>query len=299
MLRDKNIRVVNAYFPGLNIVLFFLFKALGLYRGKIVLTFQGGDIAEISRSSGHVRRIWRFLIAKADAVVACSHALRQDVVQFSPRARVTAIHNGVDVDLFSKIIREPRPSIRKILHIGKFEHKKSQDIILPAFKQLLATHPDCSLTLVGGAGPLVEETRALIARLGLQKHVEMSVNVPHDHLPGLMEKSDLFLLPSRVEPFGIVLLEAGASGLPVIATNVGGIPELIENERTGLLIEPGSVGELELAMRRLIDDPRFAWDLARKWRERVLATWSWDVTCQKYLSLLADSETFTRIGLRK
>jgi glycosyltransferase involved in cell wall biosynthesis len=286
LLRDKNIQVVNANFPTLNVAVIPILKALGLYRGKFLLTFHGADIAEVSGSSGLVRRVWRALITRADGVVACSDALRREVLQFAPQARVTAIHNGADIALFNGIIRPSQPSIRRILHIGKFEHKKSQDVILHAFKRLLESHPDCSLVLIGADGPLLRQTRALIQELGLEKQVELHVNVPHDQLPRFMEKAELFILPSRVEPFGIVLLEAGAAGLPVVATQVGGIPELIEHERTGLLISPDSVEELALAMRRLIENPDLAGELGRKWHERVIATWSWDITCQKYLQMI-------------
>jgi glycosyltransferase involved in cell wall biosynthesis len=268
------------------VVLIALLKAFGLYRGKLMLTFHGLDISEISRSTGLVRRVWQALIPRVDGVVACSDALRREVLQFAPRARVTTIHNGADIALFRGSVRPAPASIRRILHIGKFEHKKSQDVILRAFKRLLGAYPDCSLVLIGSSGPLLGETRMLITELGLQKQVEMHVNVPHDQLPEFMGNADLFILPSRAEPFGIVLLEAGAAGLPVVATRVGGIPELIEDERTGLLIAPDSVEELEQAIRRLIENPELAGELARRWQERVMATWNWDVTCQKYLKLV-------------
>lgn len=286
LLRNRNVQVVNAHFPTLNVTLFAILKALGLYRGKFLLTFHGADISEIRRSTGLARRMWPALIARADGVVACSNALRRDVLEFAPQARVTTIHNGADIGLFAAVTRTPRPCLRRLLHIGKFEHKKSQDVILRAFKQLLTRYPDCSLVLIGADGPLLLETRTLIKDLGLEKHAELHVNVPHDHLPAFMETADLFLLPSRAEPFGIVLLEAGAAGLPVIATQVGGIPELIEHERTGLLIAPDSVEELVLAVRRLIDDPSLARELGRNWHERVMNTWSWDISCERYLQMI-------------
>lgn len=287
LLRERNIQVVNAHFPTLDVALISWLKRFRLYRGKLVLTFHGADITEISRTTGLVRRTWQRLLSRADGVVACSEALRREVLQFAPQARVTAIHNGADVALFSGISRPEGQPIRRILHIGKFEYKKSQDVILHAFKRLLAKYPDCSLVLIGADGPMLRQTRALIVELGLEKCVEVHVNVPHDQLPRLMEHADLFVLPSRAEPFGIVLLEAGAAGLPVVASWVGGIPELIEHERTGLLIQPGSVEALECAMRRLIEHPELARELGGQWRERVLSTWSWKVTCEKYLEMVA------------
>jgi glycosyltransferase involved in cell wall biosynthesis len=88
-----------------------------------------------------------------------------------------------------------------------------------------------------------------------------------------------------------VLLEAGAAGLPVIAARVGGIPELMEHERTGLLIPPDDAEALAAAIRRLITDSLLADSLARSWHERVLATWSWNATGQKYIALIQDMDS--------
>src|ERR1700676_4588392 len=101
-----------------------------------------------------------------------------------------------------------------------------------------------------------------------------------------MAQADLFGLPSRSEPFGIVLLEAGAAGLPVIATRVGGIPELIEDGLTGVLVPPDDLVALEGAMRRLLTDITDANRLAQAWHKKVITTWSWERTCRQYLSAL-------------
>ena len=285
LLRSRNIRVVNSYFPSLDVGVIFLLQWARAYKGKFVFTFQGADIGEISQSTGLARWLWQFLITRADGVVACSDALRKDVVRFAPKARVTTIHNGVDLSLFDQF-RQPRVLLRRILHIGKFEHKKSQDVLLRAFKNLVGSIPDAFLILIGAEGPELSRTRALITELQLEKRVELHVNVPHERLPEFMAQADLFVLPSRAEPFGIVLLEAGAAGLPVVATRVGGIPELIENERTGLLIAPESVEELEASMKRLLTDVGLAERLGRSWHDQVVSTWSWEVTCRKYLDLV-------------
>jgi|ERR1700676_5720730 len=101
-----------------------------------------------------------------------------------------------------------------------------------------------------------------------------------------MAQADLFGLPSRSEPFGIVLLEAGAAGLPVIGTRVGGIPELIEDGVTGILVAPDDVVALEGAMRGLFTDSTDANRLAQAWHTKVTTTWSWERTGREYLSAL-------------
>ena len=245
-LRSRNIRVVNAHYPDLDVLYFVILKAIGLYKGKILLSFHGADVETLHSAKGLYKSAWQFLITHVDANTACSEALRQSLLKFVPAAKVAAIHNASDIDLFL-VDQRPAQVRRRILQVGKFEHKKGQDITLHALKLLRQTIPDAQLTLVGAEGPDLSHTRELIQQLELTGCTELHLNVRHEDVPDFMKGTDLFVLPSRKEPFGIVLLEAGASMLPVIAARVGGIPELIENGVTGLLIEPDNPAAHNLA----------------------------------------------------
>jgi glycosyltransferase involved in cell wall biosynthesis len=284
-IRKRRVEVVNVHFPDLNAGAFLLLKALGVFHGKLLLSFHGADMTAIGNTRGFYRMVWQRLITRVDGVVACSEALREDVLRFAPRARVIAIHNGADVALFDQP-RTDRRKRRRILHIGKFEHKKSQDILLRAFQFLLQSIPDASLVLIGTKGPQLEAVRALIAECGLGGRVELYVDLAHEQLPAFMERSDLFVLPSRAEGCPIVLLEAGAAGLPVVATPVGGIREMIEDGRTGVLVPPDNALELERAMRGLLTDLGEADRLARAWHDTVVAGWGWDRTCERYVAFV-------------
>jgi glycosyltransferase involved in cell wall biosynthesis len=284
-VRDRRIEVINAHFPDLNAYAVLLMKTLGLFRGKLLLSFHGADIVAISQTRGFHRAAWRNLITRADRAVTCSEAMARDVLHFAPRARVVTIHNGMDVHLFGRNPRI-RYSRRRILHIGKFEHKKAHDVLLQAFQLLLESVPDAFLVLVGATGPELAHVRALVSALGLEHKVEIHIDVPHERVPEFMDRADVFVLPSRSEPFGIVMLEAGAAGLPVVATRVGGVPELIEDGETGLLVPPDDAIGLERAIRLLLTDAAAADRLALAWHERVLSNWSWEQTCRKYLDAI-------------
>lgn len=285
LIGERNVRIINAHFPTLNICVPLLMKWLGLFRGIVALSFHGADLTEAQHAPENGKRLWRNAIRRADVSIACSASLAAAVRAFVPVARVEAIHNGAELDLFRRppLKRNGPPSL---LHIGKYESKKGQDILLRAFREVLGTVPDARLVLVGARGDALEATRNLVVSLGLEKSVEMHVDVPHERIPGFTSQADLFVLPSRAEPFGIVLLEAGAAGLPVAATRTGGIPELIENEVTGLLVPPGSVEDLRDAVLRLLDPDGPALRLAEAWQSRVLENFSWDSTVERYVSVM-------------
>lgn len=289
-IRERQVEVINAHFPGLNLYIFLLLKVVRLFRGKLILSFHGGDMISVYKAQGIIHRTaWRTLITKADGVVVPSDALREKVLGFAPVANVVTIHNGVDVSLFNRP-RINRSKRLTVLHIGVFDHiRKSQDVLLQAFQLLLKRIPDASLILIGLQGPDLMQTQALISALDLEGRVEIHLDVSHDQLPQFMDRADLFVLPSRTEGFGIVLLEAGAAGLPVIATRVGGIPELIEDGINGLLVPPENFVELQSAMYDLLTDIAKADRLAQAWHERVVMTWDWERTSRQYLRALVEN----------
>jgi len=127
-------------------------------------------------------------------------------------------------------------------------------------------NPDCRLKVIG-AGELEQELRALAEELNLSHAVEFRGFIVDGR--AAMEQFDIFVHPSRWEGFGLVFLEAMAASLPVIATNVSSIPEIVVDGETGLLVDVDDVGELADAIIRLIENPQLAEKMGRMGRKRV------------------------------
>lgn len=145
------------------------------------------------------------------------------------------------------------------LHIGRFEPVKNHELLLDAFRIVHATHEDCRLVLVG-KGPLLERVRLKVENLGLSKSVEIVGEVA-DVAPYLAE-ADVFVLPSEYEGLPITLVEALQAGVPCIASNVGGIPDIVHDGGNGLLVEP-TLDAVAQAMARVLDDRALLSRLAR------------------------------------
>ena len=181
---------------------------------------------------------------------------------------------------------------RFILSVASFEPKKGLDTLLRAFK-LVRQGPrkDVMLALIGadrGSGP---ELVQLAAQLGLSDHVVFCGPVDHSDVHPYYEAASVFCLPSRAEPFGIVLLEAGAFRRPVVATAVGGIPEILTDGVNGSLVPPDDPAALADRLGGVLDDPatgsRFGAALAR----RVETNFSWQRAYDAYLALGAATRT--------
>ena len=272
LLRFHDVEVVNINFPNLAGAAFYLLRFLGLYKGRIALTFHGSDIVGVTRLPPLARFAWKHYIRGADQVFACSNALAASVQSICPQRQPHVVYNGADIALFSRVARLRSSGSKRILHIGMFDPKKSQDVLLAAFQMLRDRHFDCSLTMIGAKGPTLEEVRRVAAGFG--DRVSVLVDVEHDRIPEFMANADLFVLPSRSEGFPLVLIEAGAAGLPVVATSAGGIPEFIAHGATGLLVEPDNPRALADAIARVLENDELAGGLAARLRaQAVRYTW--------------------------
>jgi len=287
------ITVVNAHFPTQGALNFCVLKALGLYHGKLILSVHGLDIRNALASRGLERWLWKLLFRCADNVVACSDALRRDVLTLEPRCgpRAMTVHNGVDRQTI-EARRDARLSLPElegvpyVLNVGRFEPKKGQDLLIAAFARLATEFPQLHLVLVGGSGDTLEALRAQSEALGIAGRVHFHVDVPHERVPAFFARASVFCLPSRAEPFGIVLLEAALCRVPVVATRVGGVVEIVHDGVHGRLVAPEDPAALERALRELLTDRDLGERFAAAFYERVCTEFTWDRAFHRYLELI-------------
>jgi glycosyltransferase involved in cell wall biosynthesis len=199
------------------------------------------------RLSRAMTRLARIALERADVVLPVSEDLRSALAALAPRAAFRVVPNAVDVSLFSP----GNPSLdgrRRLLTVGLLDTpRKGVDVLLAALRRVRddASAPELALDVVGDGG-LRPEYEALAARLGLDDVVRFHGLLGKPQIAELMRSSDLFVLGSRYENNPCVVIEAMATGLPVVATAVGGVPEIVDDE-TGLLAAP--LDEVDLGDR--------------------------------------------------
>ena len=171
-----------------------------------------------------------------------------------PSERISAVPWGVDIALFEREnspVTTDDPAV-KIAWVARVDKTKGIDVLLEAFAQVVSEIPAVQLIVVGGGE--VEEARAQSAYLGILEKVQFAGQLPLKDYAEVLKRSHIFVLPSRIESFGGVLLDAMASRLAIVASRVGGIPEVVEHEETGLLVPVGNATELATALTCLIKD---------------------------------------------
>jgi glycosyltransferase involved in cell wall biosynthesis len=293
MLRQVQPRAVNVHFPGLSSLTLLWALRRACPGARFVLSFHGIDLVELERGGWLTRQWWRVLLRSADGITCCSRDLAARLIAAAGTniAGVVAIHNGVDTTRLAAEIagHAPLSDIPRgayVINVGTFETKKGQDVLVRAFAQLRERRADLSLVLVGRSGPQLQELRDLIDSLGLRDCVDVRLNLPHDQTLSLIRAARVFALSSRQEPFGIVLLEAAYFTIPVVATRVGGVPEVVADEVSGLLVPADDVAALANALGRVLDDESLARRLADNARERTLNEFTWRDAFVRYRSLM-------------
>ncbi len=200
-------------------------------------------------------RRWRIdeKIARAKFVACISHFCRSQGMIFADPAhwhKMQIVHCGVDPARYQ---RKDIPPGKRMIFVGRLAAVKGVAVLLRAFANIRKDHPEAELVLIGD-GDERPRLEALAVELGLDKSVFIGSKT-QDEVAEELSQSDLFVLASFAEGVPVVLMEAMASGLPVITTQIAGIPELVEEGTHGLLVSPSAGDELEQAIRSLLDDP--------------------------------------------
>jgi glycosyltransferase involved in cell wall biosynthesis len=191
-------------------------------------------------------------VASADGVLCISEYTRSQLMYLSgPQhwEKLHIVHCGVDMERYPYVAPRQGAGL-SVLCVGRLVPQKGLDILVEAVAVLARRDVDIRLVLVG-SGPLEASLRHKVRRLGLEERVRFEGAVGQDDIGRYYAGADLFCLPSFAEGVPVVLMEAMATGRPVIATRVAGIPELVDDGTSGLLVAPGSVEQLVTALERL------------------------------------------------
>jgi len=251
------------------------------FRGKALTEFQEKSIHLLDQKIV-VSKYWK-------------DVLKQD---FKEDAHL--VYNGIDLKKFEpKRVSKKDGSARSILYVGGFEARKGVEYLLLAMEYVQRQMPDARLTIIGRAGLTSGESynervmfENLADRIGIGNNVAFKDFVPEGRLSRYYQGCDVFVLPSRMEGWGLTLMEAMAFEKPVVASRVGGVPELVDHGKTGLLVDRGDVRGLSDSILRILDDGKLANRLGKAARKKV-ESFSWgraaEATLKVYWEALRDT----------
>jgi len=269
-----------------------------LLRKKIVVKFGGagktGDIQTSHRTFlGRIKL--KFLMKYVDIFICPSEEMKEELINYGfAKGKVVKIPNGVDIALFHPVNdlqkenlkrRFNFPSLPILVYAGRLERGKGLAMLLMAWQRVVKVGKQSYLVVLGG-GSEKDSLTDLAKQLQIIESVKFTGEV--GNVNEYLQTGDCFVLPSSAEGLPNALLEAMATGLPVVATKIGGVEEVIENKKNGFLFEPGSVDQLAKGILTLLSQSELAHKLGQQARRTIEENYTIDIVSEKYLKLYAE-----------
>ncbi|GAB7386690.1 glycosyltransferase [Bacillaceae bacterium] len=271
-LRRKKTALIHAYFGRAGIRMLPHKR-----RAKIpmVTSFHGVDVSARVRNKRYRARL-RKLFRHGELFFTVSRRMKRKLIRLGcPARKIRVVKTGIDLKKFPfKYRKPPKRKKLRILSVGRLIPKKGMDDLIRAFAIVHKKYPNTELVIVGD-GKKKKKLKKLIRKLGLSQAVKLKGEMTHNEVRKEYRRAHLFCLASKTGPDGDqegipnALVEAMASGLPVVATRHSGIPELVIHKKTGLLAEPGNAKDLADKIKKLLKKPHLWRKFAKKARERV------------------------------
>lgn len=288
LVRQKNIRLMHLHFATYHLSYYtMLSKIAGI---PYIVTLHGSDVTQFSSSHYLNRLLVRFILRNADKIIAVSNALATDAGNIWPEisTRLVVIHNGADIPeiLPDKNSSPPYEGGNEyFVCIGNLVHVKAFDMAIKCWSILKKNYSTPPHLLIIGGGDQAEYYKQLIKQHELGELVQLTGALPREQALAYLDGALGLLVPSRSEGLPYIILEAGLLNKPVIASRVGGIVEIIEQGKHGLLVDAENPGAIVDAVRKLLDNPKLACSVADNLHQRVLKTFTTEVMVHKYFEL--------------
>jgi N-acetyl-alpha-D-glucosaminyl L-malate synthase BshA len=254
----------------------------------VVTTLHGTDITLVGRDPSFLP-ITRFGIEQSDKVTAISRYLKDATMEtFCTGCGIEVIYNFIDYEYYRRapdeeVRRMIAPAGEKILlHVSTFRPVKRITDCIEVVARVRKKHSIPARLVMCGDGPELVEAQSLAARLGVEEHVDFVGKQPQSEIREYLSVADLLLLPSLSESFGLTALEAMSCEVPVVATRVGGLPEVVEENGCGYLFEVGDVDSMAEAAARVLSDDAESERLGRRGREIAVSRFAAEKIIPQY-----------------
>lgn len=255
----------------------FLGAASGFH--PFVISSWGSDALLFPKKSIFHKLLLTWSLSRANRITATGGFLRGAVEMLVRERKIDKIPIGVDINLF-----KPRKGGKRrkftIVTVRNLERIYGLRYLIDAFASFSRDKSEVELKIIGD-GSIKKRLIDQVSKLGLGKKVRFLGRLPQARVAEELVKSDVFVIPSLSESFGVAALEASASGIPVIASNVGGLPEVVKDGKTGFLVESKNPTAIADKLELLFKDVNLRRELSKAGRDFVAKNYSWDVSVDK------------------
>ena len=289
--REHKIHLIHAHWMIPTGLIGATLKELLPGDNKLLVTAHGGDVHGLKGRFFQALRRW--VAGEADTLSVVSRSLHEVGITEAWEAQHMPVA-PMGCDLQNTFFpREKQPRRPTLLYAGRLSPTKGVPHLLEAMKAVVEANPDTSL-LIAGDGELEAPLKRQCTDLGLEENVTFLGRYALEALPGLFARSDIAVLPFVVTPdgnadgFGLTTIEAMGSGLPVVVGDVPASREIVEHQKTGLLVQANDPEQLSKAILSLLNDPASARKIAQNGRKTVAEQFDWSACAARYSEILHD-----------
>jgi len=251
------------------------------------LSVWGDDVYEFPRSNPVNKWLLKRTLLKANTVFSTSECMKNETNKYSDK-KISVIPFGVDISVY-KNSTDSNESDNTSINIGIVKvlaHKYGVDVLIKAFSLLQKEAKIPVHLMVVGSGPESENLKKLSEELNVQEDITFAGRLPNRDIPRVLSELDIFVLSSRSdgESFGVAAVEAGAAGLPCVVTNVGGLPEVVVDRVTGIVVEKENPKLMAKAIIELVENPDMRRKMGSEARSRIVDKYVWNDSIKSMIS---------------
>lgn len=269
-----HIQAISAALPG-------LFSKI-LLRKPYVIWAQGSDVYLPGKFT---KLISKTVMKNASVVIALSEDMKRKINDIYTGKNIIILPNGIELEAFKEVYarKQYHKTGKTIIFVGTLRPVKGLNYLIKAMSIIHKKSSDVNLLIVGD-GPDREKLQTLVQDLNLQDCIFFAGRVSNDKIPEYMAQADIFALPSLSESFGIVNIEAMASGLPIVTTNVGGLPEIVKNGENGFVVESKNPEAFAEKILLILNNSELEEKISERNREKA-KEYSWDKVVEKLICI--------------
>jgi glycosyltransferase involved in cell wall biosynthesis len=282
VIKDFQPDVVHAHYA----TSYGLLGALSGFKPYFVSAW-GSDVMDFPNRSFLHKRLLQYVFKRATVTLATSNAIVHAIEKVS-KTDCKVISFGIDLNVFKpidvkKIVAENTIVIGTIKSLAPIY---GIDILIRAFKKVVDAKPEIKLKLlIVGGGVGEQEYKGLVKQLNIQEHVVFTGKVEYNKVVEYHNMIDIFVNVSRNESFGVSVLEASACKKPVIVSNVGGLPEVVDPEKTGIIVPPVDIEATANALIRLVENETLRNEMGQNGRDKVNKEYNWDRNIEQMIDV--------------
>lgn len=285
--------IIHVHWPFPHIIFGLIMKAIR--KRPLICTFHGGEIIFLENMPLFLKIIFKFLFNFSDFYTVNSSFTKQKLLKFTgykKKEKVAIIPFGITIKEIKEENKIKKEKI-KILFAGRLIERKGVHILLESFAKVNKIFPEIEL-VIAGDGPLREKLKNLAKELGIENKVIFKGHLKSNELEKEYKEASVFVLPSihdikgDTETLGVVLIEAMEYGVPVIATNVGGIPDIVKDGYNGLLVPEKDPEALAQAIIKLIKDESLREKFVKNAKEYIKEKFGWNNIIEKLIKIYID-----------